>query len=233
MKISHKLAIRSTNKKQNRGRILISIFLGLFVIFNPIQNKVFAQNQTNLAVSPFTSEFILNNNSPISILITDGLNVNAFDVEITYDPSVVSVLSFTPGPYLSNLFKFYESNLPGRLRVGYTQAARPGVSGSGVLLYINFKGTGNGISPISITFAGLYNPTGYETLPTLQHGSILVHSDPATVPSRTVTGSVYPARAVQRRRHSGRVRSRPVPLARTLFSHHNCPLPQLQPAQCG
>ncbi len=189
LKISHKLAIRSANKKQNRGRKMFSILLGLFVLFNPIQNKVWAQNQTDLAVSPFASEIILNNNSPISLVITDGVNVNAFDVEVTYDPSVVTVLSFSPGPYLSNLLKYYESNQPGRLRVGYTQAARPGVSGSGVLLIINFKGTGNGLSPISITFAGLYSPTGYETLPTLQHGTLLVHADPTTTPSHTVTGS--------------------------------------------
>ena len=238
MKISHKLAIRSTNKKQNRGRILISIFLGLFVIFNPIQNKVFAQNQTNLAVSPFTSEFILNNNSPISILITDGLNVGAFDVDDYLRPfSCFSMFHFLPGPCLSNLFKFYASNTPGRLRVVVaTQVSKTrGVTGRWQYCFISvFKGTlPMGCLQYSDFIRRFSTLLVIPLSPILQHGSILVHSDPATTPSRTVTGSF----SLQGQPNAAGI---PVAfglgqnsLARALFSHHQCPLPQLQPAQCG
>ena len=51
-----------------------------------------------------------------------------------------------------------------------------------------FRGNAIGISPVTISTAA-FSGNGIKTYPTLQHGSILVHSDPATTPSRTVTGS--------------------------------------------
>ena len=80
-------------------------------------------------------------------------------------------------------------NNPGSLHIVATQLAQPEVSGDGTLLNLIFEGKSAGISAISITTGIFSDSQGIKTYPTLQFGSVLVHSDPASVPSRTVTGS--------------------------------------------
>lgn len=178
----------SKNKNQRvRGYLILAVFI-FRLIFMPVTAN--AQGQTTIAVSPTENAVIVNNTKIITLTIADGVNVNAFDVEVKYDPTLLTVLSWEDAGYIGEPnSNFWYSDKPGTLRVAYTQLALPPVSGNGNLLNITFRGIAIGSSPISITFAGLYDPLGVETLAAVEHGTLRVHDDPAPLPKQTVSGS--------------------------------------------
>jgi len=169
---------------------LVSVFmLVLFgmVFANPRPAQ--AQDQTTVFFDPAPGSIILNGTQTIAVKIQNGVNVNAMDVEILYDPALLSVDSYANGGYLSNVSLVYKVNVPGQLRLVYTQLARPGVSGDGTLVNIIFRGNAVGFSPLTFNFVGLYDPVGIETLPAVNHGSLAVHSDPAGIPVHNLSGT--------------------------------------------
>lgn len=176
------------NKRQ-KGWLYLPFCAFLVLMILTPWKIVNGQNPTNLAVIPTSSNVVTNNTINSQLYITSGNNINAFDVIVTYDSTILTLQSWSHGGYLSNLMNVVVSNTPGRLQVVATQIATPGVTGDGILLNLVFRGSANGISPVTISKAELATSQNIKVFPSLQHGSILVHSDPATTPSRTVTGS--------------------------------------------
>ena len=166
---------------------ILTIFGLLFSLL--FYKDVFAQTSTKLAVNPAAGDTAINSNVTISLLVTNGVNIAGFDVTITYDPSIVQYVSYSYGGYLDSPSKVYLDPKPGIFRLVATQVAKPDVSGDGNLLNLVFNGNTIGISPITLTRVEFADSQGVSTFPEVQSGSILVHSDPASVPSRTVTGS--------------------------------------------
>ena len=133
-----------------------------------------AQSSTTLSVTPADSEVLLNDTTTIRLYVTGGVEINAFDVAITYHSQKLTLESWSYGNYLSGLARVYMVNQPGEFRVAATQLAKPGVSGEGTLLIFNFKGVSGGVSPITITAATLVNTGGTSITPSLEHGTLTV-----------------------------------------------------------
>ena len=156
-----------------------------------------AQSSTTLSVTPVASEVLLNDTTTIRLYVTGGVEINAFDVAITYHSQKLTLESWSYGNYLSGLARVYMVNQPGEFRVAATQLAKPGVSGEGTLLIFNFKGVSGGVSPITITSATFVSTSGTSTTPSLEHGTLTVvlPVDPPTetpVPTPIPTATPIP-----------------------------------------
>ncbi|MHB8112090.1 MAG: cohesin domain-containing protein [Bellilinea sp.] len=156
-----------------------------------------AQSSTTLSVTPAASEVLLNDTATIRLYVTGGVEINAFDVAITYHSQKLTLESWSYGNYLSGLARVYMVNQPGEFRVAATQLAKPGVSGEGTLLIFNFKGVSGGVSPITITAATIVSTGGMSTTPSLEQGTltVVVPADPPTetpVPTPIPTATLIP-----------------------------------------
>ena len=156
-----------------------------------------AQSSTTLSVTPAASEVLLNDTTTIRLYVTGGVEINAFDVAITYNSQKLTLESWSYGNYLSGLARVYMVNQPGEFRVAATQLAKPGVSGEGTLLIFTFKGVSGGVSPITITSATFVSTSGTSTTPSLEHGTLTVvlPVDPPTetpVPTPIPTATPIP-----------------------------------------
>jgi len=181
-----KLHIRSEMKP---GVIVTVFMLVLFGMVFAYPQPAKAQDQTTVFFDPAPGSITLTGTQTIAVKIQNGVNVNAMDVEILYDPALLSVDSYANGGYLSNVSLVYKVNVPGQLRLVYTQLAQPGVSGDGTLLNVVFHGNAVGLSPLTFNFVGLYDPVGIGSLPSVNHGSLAVHSDPAGIPVQNLSGT--------------------------------------------
>lgn len=157
------------------------VFLVSLFQANPIQ----AQSSTRAVISPGTSTISVGNSVTVNLNLMDGVDINAFDVEISYDPTIVSLDSWSTGGYLSNLAKVYETNVPGSLRLVFTQLATAGANGSGTLLSFTFIGQAAGTSPVSISSIQLSN-TSAESVPVSASGGEIIVEAPVV---RTSTGT--------------------------------------------
>ena len=164
--------------------LLASLFLGLL---NPRIGN--AQSTTNIQILPTETSIIADTTTTINVFIENAMDMNGYEIEITYDSSLLTLVTWTDGPLLKAIWHPAIINTPGLFRIPAVQLAQPGVNGDGVIFSLTFLGESNGTSPITITYAELIDKMNVSFYPSRNNGSILVHSDPATVPTRTVTGS--------------------------------------------
>lgn len=155
-----------------------------------------AQGGTVLAVAPALVEVPLGNQVGLTLEVTGGLNVNAFDIMLNYDQQRLSLDSWSHGDYLSSLSCLNEVDQPGVLELACTQVAQPGVSGNGTLLELVFNTLAEGGADVTLTEAVFADPAGNETTPTRQNGDVLILGDPtytSTIkPTRTLTPTPSP-----------------------------------------
>ena len=149
-----------------------------------LAGSVLAQAGTVLAVEPAQANVEVNGKREIQLYVTAADNLNAFDVQVEYDGSLLSLAKWEFGDLLSNLAVVKRDDLSGSFRLVATQLATPGVSGDGVLLKLTFSGKQTGTSSIMITKAEFAASLGGLSLPERQNGSLTVV--PAT-PTRTPT----------------------------------------------
>ena len=164
--------------------LILSVTVGLFSI-----SDVLAQSQTVLSVQPPVTQIVNGSNTTININIENAVNLNSYEVEITYDPEILTLLSWQDGPFLSSIWHPSVVDTPGVIRIASVQLNQPAKNGSGTLLFFTFHGKANGDSPISFTYGEIIDKDLIRVFPSRSNGSILVHSDPASVPTRAVTGS--------------------------------------------
>ena len=148
-----------------------------------------AQTGPRLSVQPPESQVPVGNDLSIDLVVTNGVDVNAFDVTVTYDPNVLTLKDWAFGDYLSNLAVVSQVNQPGSLRVAATQLARPPVSGDGALLTLNFRAQAAGVSPVTITRAEFASGTGAKTEPERVNGTVMALVAPTFTPTVTVTAT--------------------------------------------
>ena len=150
-----------------------------------------AQSGTTLLLLPEDSALFLNSTKSINLAVLGGVDVNAFDVTIRYDPQVLALESWVYGSYLSSLGRVFLEYEPGKFHLAVTQLAQPGVSGDGVLLTFVFKGLGEGVSALEITNAEFSSPTGFSTKP-LTEDALLTVNGPTKTPTETAVPSLTP-----------------------------------------
>jgi hypothetical protein len=148
------------------------------------QERASAADPT-LSVTPVTRLIQLTTSTTISINAADTENLNAFDVTITYNPAIITLEGWSYGTLLSNLSTVLVSNntTTGSLRVVATQTNTPGVTGSGVLLNLVFRGIAVGSSPITITQARFSSAAipPVSSYPTRVNGTLDVEYGPTAI----------------------------------------------------
>lgn len=147
-----------------------------------------AQGETLLQANPEVSHVPVGNQVLFRLEVRNGVDVNAFDVSITYDEEKLELSSWEFGSYLSNLSLVYkEDEDPGALRLAATQIRTPPVSGDGVLLELIFTAKAVGTAEVEITEAAFADPDGNPSYPTCQSGQVSVTNDPTYTPTPTIT----------------------------------------------
>lgn len=171
--------------------------MGLFALGIHQSRPVKADNGTVLAVLPAQGQVYLDgvNSIEVQIYVSNVTNLNAFDITITYNQNTISIIAWSHGGLLKNLFCTSPVNNPGFFRLSCTQMGGPGVNGEGSLINLTFSGVSGGVSAVTIAAAMLAdknNPSN-EIPAQLQHGVITVSSH-----SSAIKGTVYLQGRVER-----------------------------------
>lgn len=150
-----------------------------------------AQSQTIISVQPEDVEIPLGNEVVLELTVTLGLNVNAFDLTVEYDPDLLDFVKWENGDYLKNLAVVKKVDDAGSFRLAATQLAQPAVSGDGVLIKLTFDTVGAGESAIHIFEATFADSEGNKMEPVTVDGLVAVTLTstftPTPTPTRTPT----------------------------------------------
>lgn len=156
----------------------ILILFGGLLLAAAIPRLVFAVGGTTVAVSPEAAEIPLGETQEITVTVTGAVNVNAFDLTVTYDPAVLElVCAYDPngtacwesGGFLQNLQVFLLSNTPGEFFMAAIQRRTPGQNGDGDLIRLTISG---------VNFS---DPDGVTMEPDRQHGFVAVKMIPTAL----------------------------------------------------
>jgi len=161
--------------------------IGLAALVLCAAGRASAQDVPRLVFVPTASEVPLGTDFTIELAIEDGVDLNAFDVTVTFDEAVLDLLNYSFGDYFANLATVSVVNVDGSLRVAATQLATDPVSGDGTLLVLSFNARGAGMTALDIENAEMAGPGGEKTLPETVSGSVLVTVAPTYSPTVTVT----------------------------------------------
>jgi hypothetical protein len=166
--------------------LLVAMIAAICFVLFPAQS-VQSQSQTILAVQPEELEVPLGNQVVLELSVALGLNVNAFDLTVDYDPQVLSFEKWENGDYLESLAVVKEVDDPGSFRLAATQLAQPDVSGDGVLIKLTFNTEGAGESAIDLVDVAFADSQGGQVEPVTMDGEIFVTLSPTYTPTLTPT----------------------------------------------
>lgn len=144
-----------------------------------------AQAVTKLSVSPSQVETAVGGQAALSVVVSDVEDLNAFDIELTYDPQLLTLTNWGFGSFLSQLAQVVLENEPGRFHLVATQLAQPGKSGTGPLIELRFTGLKAGESAITLTKGELAEPQGALSYPNRNGGVVRVVPSATLVPTQT------------------------------------------------
>lgn len=150
-------------------------------------HTVQAQNETILNIEPADVVLDLDSSTTVTVKVINGSNLNAYDITISYEPGILNLESWSHGSYMSNLAVLINENQPGKLHLVVIQLARPGVSGSGTLLNLTFKGIQTGTSEIYIEHAEFATSSSELVIPRANSGVITVSLPVTLTPTFTIT----------------------------------------------
>lgn len=141
-----------------------SIFLCLVFLLSIAQTgAVKAQGpQNDIYISPDPSYIYLDgtNQVTVDVMIRDAIDVSAFDVQINFDPTKVTRLSYEVGDFLKNTSCIDRFVGPNYFRLICGQLATDGQNGTGTLFRIVFQGVEEGVTPLEFTETHLSNRYG-------------------------------------------------------------------------
>jgi hypothetical protein len=158
---------------------------------------VHASPSTQVIINPTPAQVPLCQALQVSVDVVDVTDLYGFDISVSFDPDVISVVDATLGPFLDAGFTVINSinNVAGTVRFVMTQL-NPSVakSGTGSLIYLQLRGKQNGAtSPLTMTRADLAKRDGTVLTATLVSGTAQVTpGNPVTMPalSGVVTDTV-------------------------------------------
>ncbi len=130
--------------------------------------------ETVVQLSPSALDIPVGSSGTLSLEVLGGVEINAYDVTVRYDPALITFVSWSHGPYLSHLAQVYKVDEPGKLRLVFTQLATPPVSGDGILLNLVFRGAAEGVSEVLIEALDFAGADGTITNPQLIGASVIV-----------------------------------------------------------
>ncbi|HAF47637.1 MAG TPA: hypothetical protein DCL08_00135 [Anaerolineaceae bacterium] len=177
------IEMMSARKIQGFVLLILLLLLGFTVQVSPGS----AQVTPTLAVDPSRITVPLGNQVRFELEVSDGQDVNAFDMMINYDLDRLTLLDWEHGDYLSNITCTHIIRQPGILELKCNQVSQPEVDGDGILLVLTFETTGIGFPDVTITEAAFIDSQGDLTYPVRQHALVEVTLDPTFTPTATIT----------------------------------------------
>jgi len=141
---------------------------------------------TSLALIPADSTITVADEIVVRLEATGVTDLKGMQVELTFDPSVLQVLSASRGTLLppgaaGSFFQSFLSNAPGNGHVQCDAAVLTGSSsGSGTLLAVRFRALAIGVSPITVTWVDLRDSNNASTTPGGSSATIRVFGPVAT-----------------------------------------------------
>lgn len=176
-----------------KNRIVFQVVLilgfalqGLILCFTPAN----AQFEPVLSLEPTFYSVQVGEQVTLELAVTDGRDVNAFDITLVYDQAYLDLDEWSHGGYLNGLSCLHLVNQPGLLELACTQIARPPVSGDGVLLRLVFDSLAAGYSPVDLTEAIFADPMGVKTYPERVGSVIEIRPLPTLTRTSTLTSTV-------------------------------------------
>lgn len=159
------------------------LICGLFGLLLAPWRPASAQTETVLAVMPGETLLFLNGSTSaqVQLYVSNVQDLNAFDITLTYDGTLVSITDYGYDGFLSNATCLREVNTEGYFRLACFQFYT-GVSGSGPLVDLTFEAVNGGSTPVVIESAVLSALGGQPIPHQVQQGKITVccHTDPVT-----------------------------------------------------
>lgn len=190
---SQEMYLDSLKMKPRRPLLVLLI---IFLLLSGLPTSpVAAQAAVTLKVDPALTSIQVGTPVTINISVFNGSNINAFDLTVVYDPSILKLESWSFGSYLSNLTVVNEQDDPGSFNLAATQLARAGVSGDGTLIKLVFRAVSHGSSTVALQDAVLATNAGDLITANIIPGKIisLMGALPTATASHTQTPPLTPA----------------------------------------
>ena len=162
--------------KVSKKLFLLLACLVLMFSFSPGREAQAQETGTWLYFSPDPSYIYIDgtNQVTVDIMVRDAVNINAFDIKIEFDPSVVSYVGYEIGGFLKEVFCFPPYTGSDYIQLVCTQLAQPGKDGSGSLLRFTFNGIVEGSTFLDFGKAVLNHPNGDKVFPGTTDGTLYV-----------------------------------------------------------
>ncbi len=173
--------------------LMLMVLGSFFFAFKPAT----AQTGTTVFFYPDPASVYLNgtNSQVVEVWVGDVVELNAFDITVTYDPTVANLVSWTTGDFLElgggGCFQHPQHPIePGYFQIICTQLAKPLKTGSGVLLHLTFSGLNLGSSELILNnpVLALGDPQN-DFYPTPINGTLNVTYN-STIKPTTLSGSL-------------------------------------------
>ena len=170
-------------------RSLLMILLATLTMLSSSKSATLAQSNTTLSVSPAQTTVPIASQAQIGLFVTNGVNINAFDITIEYDPEYLRLDGWVNGDYLSNLAVVKKVDEPGSFQLVCTQLATQPVSGNGTLITLFFYAKILGTTQIAITDAEFADALGNLSIPAVVGGSVSIEYASTYTPTATGTNT--------------------------------------------
>ncbi|MDY6874331.1 MAG: cohesin domain-containing protein [Chloroflexota bacterium] len=182
-------------------KYIFSIVLLLALGFSTLPAR--AASAPTVMVEPVEVTTTVGAEIEIQILVIGGVDVNAYDLTLTYDPDVLRLESWEHGDYLSNHWVVQNIDEPGLFQIADAQLGLPPVSGDGTLLVLTFTTIDEGESDLALEDVTLADDGGNMSIPVMEDGRVVVSMPagpslmPTLTPTRTPTPTWTPATGAQ------------------------------------
>ena len=126
-------------------------FLVTILVASLVSAPAFAQGAAVVRVDPSTSLVQINNTAMIAIKVDNISNLIAFELHLSFNPSVLEVTSLTNGGFVAADFEAQKTfdNVAGTIDYAIAQLNRAPAQGSGTLLNIGFRAKADGSSTVT------------------------------------------------------------------------------------
>ena len=172
--------------------LMLMVLGSFFFAFKP----ALAQTGTTVFFSPDPANVYLNgtNSQVVELWVGNTVELNGFDITVTYDPAIARLVSWTTGDFLevspSQCFQHPQHPIvPGYFEIICVQLGKTPKTGSGVLLKFTFSGLKNGVSPLTFVNPKLSNKDSAYIPNTPTNGTLNVAYNPTIIKPTTLSGS--------------------------------------------
>jgi len=139
-------------------------------------------NLVIVAVEPPENSVLKGSESEAEITISDGVNIGSVPFYLDYDPNIIDIVSVEEGPFMGSdgattAFMSSIHKQRGRIIIGLSRVgAVGGISGSGTLIKILFRGIKQGNSPLAFSHEQVLDPSA-ETIPARFNSGLVIVSN--------------------------------------------------------